>query len=257
MDLQAFNFEGANIRTVLIDNEPYFVGKDVAEVLGYSNSSDALSKHVDDDDKQILTSQNATFEIPNRGLNVINESGMYSLVLSSHLPDAKKFKRWVTSEVLPAIRKHGGYLTESKIEDALLNPDVLIKLATNLKEEQQARRTLEVENSKLVVDNEIMQPKAKYFDDLVESKLLTNFRDTAKMIGVKQKEFINYLLAKKYVYRDSSGKLMPYSKHDHNLFEIKEKGRGEWSGKQTFITPQGRETFNLLINHEGALEDED
>ena len=102
---EIYNFKGQEVRTVTINNEPYFVGKDVADILGYSNSKDALSKHVDSDDKQIIQrSQNATLDIPNRGLTIINESGLYSLILSSKLPQAKEFKRWVTTEVLPTIR---------------------------------------------------------------------------------------------------------------------------------------------------------
>ena len=115
-NLQIFkNEEFGEIRTLTINNEPYFVGKDVAEVLGYANSKDAIQKHVDDEDKQIIQrSQFATLEIPNRGLTIINESGLYSLILSSKLSTAKKFKRWVTSEVLPNIRKHGNYIVNSQ-----------------------------------------------------------------------------------------------------------------------------------------------
>lgn len=108
---EIFNFKGYEVRTVTINNEPYFVGRDVADILGYSNSKDALNKHVETEDKQIIQrSQIATLDIPNRGLTIINESGLYSLILSSKLPQAKEFKRWVTSEVLPTIRKHGAYL---------------------------------------------------------------------------------------------------------------------------------------------------
>lgn len=135
------------IRTVTIDDEPYLVGKDVAEVLGYSNTKDALVAHVDDDDKRILQRSEITTlenhipksalpvnftsaDIPNRGLTIINESGLYSLILGSKLPGAKKFKRWVTSEVLPSIRKHGAYMTDETIEQVLSDPDTIIRLAT-------------------------------------------------------------------------------------------------------------------------------
>lgn len=111
-EIQIFkNDEFGQVRGILINDEPYFIGKEVAEVLGYANSKDAIQKHVDEEDKQIIQrSQFATLEIPNRGLTIINESGLYSLILSSKLPNAKKFKRWVTSEVLPQIRKTGGYV---------------------------------------------------------------------------------------------------------------------------------------------------
>ena len=109
-EIQLFKFEEKEVRTLKIDGEPWFVGKDLTDILGYSNSRKALKDHVDKEDQQILTSRNVTLEnIPNRGLTGVNESGMFSLVLSSQLPTAKKFKRWVTSEVLPAIRKTGSY----------------------------------------------------------------------------------------------------------------------------------------------------
>ncbi|HFI0332303.1 TPA: BRO family protein [Streptococcus suis] len=245
---EIFNFKGQEVRTVTINNEPYFVGKDVADILGYSNSRDALSKHVDSDDK--LTSQIATAG-QNRNQTIINESGLYSLILSSKLPQAKEFKRWVTTEVLPTIRKHGAYLTDSKIEEVLLSPETIINLATQLKDEREARKQLQIVNSQLVVDNQIMQPKAKYFDDLVERNLLTNFRDTAKMLKVKEREFIGWLLDKKYIYRDKKNKLVPTANKNDGLFEIKETKNEStaWKGTQTLITPKGRETFNILFNN--------
>lgn len=122
------NSEFGSVRTLSLDGIPYFVGKDVAEILGYSNTKDAISVHVDEEDKRVIQrSENTTFEIPNRGLTVINESGMYSLVLSSKLPNARKFKRWITNEVLPAIRKHGVYAVDELLE----NPDMLIAALPN------------------------------------------------------------------------------------------------------------------------------
>ncbi|MEI4393545.1 ORF6C domain-containing protein [Streptococcus anginosus] len=118
---EIFNFHGQEVRTVTINEEPWFVANDVAIVLGYSNQRDALSKHVDDEDKITLTSQNATLEnIPNRGLSAINESGLYSLILSSKLPQAKEFKRWVTSVVLPQIRQQGAYVPENLTDEAFI-----------------------------------------------------------------------------------------------------------------------------------------
>ena len=114
---EIFNFHGQEVRTLTIDDEPWFVGKDIADILGYANSRDALAKHVDEDDK--LTSQIATAG-QMRNQTVINESGLYSLILSSKLPQAKEFKRWVTSEVLPAIRKQGGFIREDLDEDAFI-----------------------------------------------------------------------------------------------------------------------------------------
>ena len=113
---EIFNFNGQEVRTLTIDDEPWFVGKDVADILGYQNGSRDINRHVDDEDRQNY--QNGTFG--NRGVTVINESGLYSLILSSKLPQAKEFKRWVTSEVLPAIRKQGGFIREDLDEDAFI-----------------------------------------------------------------------------------------------------------------------------------------
>ena len=136
-NLQVFqNKEFGEIRALEIEGQPWFVGKDVAEALGYSNTRDALSKHVDKEDKSDVAIHDGS---QNRNMTIINESGLYSLILSSKLPSAKKFKRWVTHEVLPSIRKHGAYMTPEKIEEVLINPDTIIKLATRLKEEQQKR----------------------------------------------------------------------------------------------------------------------
>ena len=243
-ELQIFNnAEFGQVRAFELDEAPWFVGKDVAEALGYSNTKDALATHVDVDDKRIIQkSENATLDVPNRGLTIINESGLYSLVLSSIMPSAKKFKRWVTSEVIPSIRKHGGYLNG---QDEL-SPEELMAKALLVAQQTLADRERRI--SELTVTNQIMQPKADYFDELVDRKLLTNFRETAKQLGVKEKEFIRFLLDKKYIYRDKRGKLMPYAEKNNGLFEIKEQinEKTGWAGTQTLITPKGRETFRLL-----------
>ena len=250
-ELQNFNFSGQDVRIITINDEPWFVGKDVADILGYSNSRKALSDHVDDEDKGVTKSDTLG---GNQNITIINESGLYSLILKSKKPEAKQFKRWVTSDVLPTIRKHGAYMTDSKLEEALLNPDTLINLATQLKQEREEKAQLRALNSNLAVENQIMQPKAQYFDDLVERNLLTNFRDTAKMLKIKQTQFIDWLLDRKYIYRDKKSKLMPYAQYNETLFEIKEsKGAtSAWKGSQTLITPTGRETFNLLLNENKA-----
>ena len=135
--LQIFeNSKFGSIRTIIINNEPFFVGKDIAEILGYVDTYGALKKHVDEEDKQ--TCQNDSFETP-RGLTVVNESGLYSLVIGSKLPSAKKFKRWVTSEVLPSIRKHGMYAEEELLD----NSDLLISVIQKLKEERERNKVLQ------------------------------------------------------------------------------------------------------------------
>lgn len=245
-ELQIFkNPEFGEIRTVEVNNEPWFVGKDVASVLGYKDTVNALKAHVDEDEK---AGWQITTQFGVKETTIINESGLYSLILSSKLPTAKKFKHWVTSEVLPTIRKHGAYMTPETLQEAILNPDMMIQLCQQLKAEQDKNAALKVVNSRLTVDNQIMQPKADYFDELVDRNLNTGIRETAKMYGIGQKDFVAFLLDKKYLYRDKRGRLMPYMDKNDGLFEVKEcfNDKTKWAGTQVLITPKGRETFRLL-----------
>ena len=240
-DLTVFeNPEFGAIRTVEVDGEPWLVGKDVAQVLGYTDTDQALRRHVDDEDK--LT-RNFDGSGQNRSMTIINESGLYSLVLSSKLPTARKFRRWVTSEVLPSIRRTGGYIAGQKE----LSPEELMARALKVANDVLAAREARI--SELTVQNTIMAPKADYFDELVDRNLLTSFRDTAKQLGVSQNAFISFLKDHKYIYRDQKGKLMPYAEKNNGLFEVKEcfNNKTEWSGVQTMVTPKGRETFRLLL----------
>lgn len=242
------------MRTVVIDDEPWFVGKDVAETLGYSDTKSALADHVDDDDKQIIQKgQIATLEIPNRGLTIINESGLYSLILSSKLPTAKRFKRWVTNEVLPSIRKNGGYIQrQEELSDEELFAKAIIVAQKTLAEREARIAALQNENAQLTEKNEEYKPKAEYFDALVDRELNTSFRTTANEFGIRQKVFINWLLEHKYVYREPGGTLLPYARHlEDGLFVVKEckSERNKWAGTQTLITPKGRETFRLLCDN--------
>lgn len=141
-ELMVFNNpEFGKIRTVEVKGEPWLVGKDVAVALGYSNTRDALERHVDAEDKNTVVNPDGNRGNPN--MTIINESGLYSLVLSSKLPGAKRFKRWVTAEVLPSIRKHGAYIGPETLEDMLTSPDLVIKLLTALKSEQEKNRSME------------------------------------------------------------------------------------------------------------------
>nr|WP_308545970.1 phage antirepressor [uncultured Lachnoclostridium sp.]DAD73120.1 MAG TPA: repressor domain protein [Siphoviridae sp. ctRRO23] len=174
---QIFNFEHNEVRTILVNDEPYFVGKDVATALGFKDSNNALKQHVEDEDK-IIGRQNTTPSFKDKlGRNqyptLINESGIYDLIFGSNLPSAKKFKRWVTSEVLPQIRKHGMYATD----ELLNNPDLLIEVATKLKEE----RTLRLVAEQKVAE---MQPKVNYHDIILANKSVTPISFIAKNYGM-------------------------------------------------------------------------
>ena len=211
------NSEFGTLQGVEIDGESWLVGKDVADRLGYSNPQKAIRDHVDDEDRTV----NESFTVNGTMVVLINESGLYSLVLGSKLPNAKKFKRWVTSEVLPAIRKHGGYLTAEKVEEALLNPDVLIRLATELKDEREARRALE---SKVAED----APKVLFADSVSTAKTSILIGELAKLLKqngleVGQKRLFAWMRENGYLMRAGSSYNMPTQRAmEQGLFEIKE-----------------------------------
>lgn len=222
-ELQIFNSpEFGQVRTIVKNDEVWFVGKDVATALGYSNPSNAVVTHVDDDDKTTYLNQVSGSNYKSKTA-IINESGLYSLVLSSKLPTAKKFKRWITSEVLPSIRKHGGYLTQAKIEEVLLNPDTIIKLATDLKEERAKR--VEVEKQL-----EINKPKVLFAEAVATAKTSILIGELAKLIKQKgydigQKRLFQYLRENGYLIKQKgSAYNMPTQKSMNlGLFEIKER----------------------------------
>lgn len=243
-ELQVFkNTEFGEVRTIEENGKVLFCGSDCAKALGYTNSRKALGDHC-----KGVTKRNTLTAGGKQEMSFIPEGDLYRLITHSKLPSAEKFESWVFDEVLPSIRKHGAYMTPEKLEEVILNPDTMIKLCTALKEEQDKNKALQAANSALTVDKQIMQPKADYFDELVDRNLLTNFRETAKELGVKQNDFIKFLLDKKYIYRDKRGKIMPYASKNDGLFEIKEtyNEKTKWSGTQTLVTPKGRETFRLL-----------
>ena len=241
-ELQIFNSgEFGDIRTITIDNEPWFVGKDVAEALGYKNTKDALAKHVDSEDKEILKSQNATLEnIPNRGVTVVNESGLYSLVLSSKLPSAKKFKRWVTSEVLPALRKTGQYQVKELSGSELM-----------------ARALIEAQNVLAAKDKQIeeMKPKVVFADAVATSHTSILVGELAKIlkqngIDMGQNRLFAWLREKGYlIKRQGTDYNMPTQKAmELGLFEIKEGSYVNGSGvnittKTPKVTGKGQQYF--------------
>ena len=181
--LQIFNFEELSVRTMNIDGEPYFVGKDVAEILGYKKTANAINKHVDDEDKGVTklgTPGGVQY------VTIINESGLYSLIFSSKLESAKRFKRWVTSEVLPSIRKHGIYATDNVIEQTIQNPDYIIHVLTEFKKEREGRLVAEQQVNEL-------KPKATYYDLVLQNKSLLSVSKIAKDYGMSARS-LNKLL---------------------------------------------------------------
>lgn len=263
-ELQIFKNEEFGEVTILeINNEPYFIGKEICTLFGDTNYRRSLN-NIDKEDKALLPIETAGGK---QNMTVINENGLYDLLFSmqpqkakgvsqmtqpmiDRIEKLKRFKRWVTHEVLPSIRKTGGYIAgEENMTEEELIAQALLVVNRKLEEKTKENETLKLNNSKLIVENQIMQPKAEYFDDLVDRNLLTNFTETAKELKVKRKDFITFLLNHKYVFRNKKGKLEPYSNSKNDgLFEIKE-GKNDktgWKGTQTLITPKGRETFRLL-----------
>jgi len=209
-EIQVFqNQEFGELRTIVKDGEPWFVAKDVCDALEIENSRDAVAR-LDTDEKNTVVLTDGTPGNPNKA--IVSESGLYSLVLGSRKPQAHAFKRWVTHDVIPSIRKHGAYMTPETIEKALLNPDTIIQLATKLKEEQAKSRALEVTSQQQKQIIAEMEPKASYYDKVLASPdpMLTSiiakdygksakwFNATLHALGIQYKLDGTWLLYQKY-----------------------------------------------------------
>ena len=208
MELQIYkNAELGSVRTAVIDGEPFFVAKDVAEILGYCNPRKAIVDHVDDEDKKDGVTIRDSIGREQKPI-FINESGLYSLILSSKLPNAKKFKRWVTSEVLPSIRRYGMYATD----DLIANPDLAIAAFTALKEERERR--MELEEVAAVQKQQIaeMKSKATYYDVVLRCKDAVNISVIAKDYGWSAQKMNEYLHQQGIQFKQSDIWLL-YQKH--------------------------------------------
>jgi prophage antirepressor-like protein len=239
---QVFKYQEHQVRTVIKDGEPWFVAKDVCDVLNHSNHKVAVTRLDEDEVSKVYLTDSLG---RNQQTTIVNEAGLYSLILTSNKPEAKQFKRWITHEVIPTIRKTGGYVS---------NDDLFIQTYLPFADDQTKMmfrgvlETVRRQNEQIAT----MKPKADYFDALVDRNLLTNFRDTAKELEVKERYFIEWLLDNKFVYRDQKGKLKPYAQYVPDLFKLKEFTRNGKADVQTLITPQGKETFRLLLQKEGV-----
>lgn len=254
MELQVFsNAEFGSVRSVMINNEPYFVGKDVAEVLGYSNTRDALARHVDEEDKNTVVNPDGNRGNPN--ITIINESGLYSLILSSKLPNAKQFKRWVTSEVLPAIRKHGVFAVDAMLND----PDSMIAALQAYKEERQRRLLLESENAVQKQQLLEMKPKVSYYDVVINSPDLISITEIAKDYGWSAKHMNSVLNEKGIQYKQGDRIWILYQKYaEQGLTSTKThaylSGDGITHTKvHTYWTQKGRLFIYDLLKKDGIL----
>lgn len=245
-NLQLFAFEGSQVRALEIKNEPWFVGKDVAEILGYKKARNAIAQHVDDEDKKEAPIQGTLGGT--QSMTIINESGLYSLILSSKMPNAKKFKRWVTSEVLPTIRKHGAYMTDEKAFDIVHNKNGLADLL------QQAADQLKQKDIQI----EEMKPKAMLADAITASETSILVGEMAKIlkkngIDTGQNRFFKWLRTNGYlIKRKGTDYNMPTQKSMNlKLFEIKERtivdGNSTRIVKTPKITGNGQQYFTNLF----------
>ena len=235
-EIQVFtNEKFGRVRTTIIDGKPWFVSKDVAVALGYSNPQKAVRDHVDDDDRTV----NDSFTVNGTPVTLINESGLYSLIPSSKLPTAKQFKRWITHDVIPAIRQHGAYFTDAALLRLLSDPTQAHMLVMEYVQEA-------LENERLTAELQTALPKAMYYDTFVNPMECTNIRNTAKELGVPEKRFTKYLMRHRYLYRAPSGKLMPYAfYYNKGFFIVRDfhKRNSADCGQYTLFTAIGKEHF--------------
>ena len=246
-ELQVFkNAEFGFVRTTIINGEVFFIGKDVAEILGYSNPQKALRDHVDEEDKTL----NESFTVNGTTVILINESGLYSLILRSQLPKANRFKRWVTSEVLPAIRKHGVYA----INEILDNPDLAISALMKLKEER--KRIQELELTTAIQNQQIaeLQPKASYYDLILQNKDTLSITQIAKDYGMSGRRLNELLKALGVQYRFRKTWLLYQQYADCGYTQSKTFAiDAENSVMHTYWTQKGRLFLYDLLKREGIL----
>lgn len=209
------NNEFGKVRTVILNDEPWFAGKDVAAALGYERETKAVVDHVDDEDRKMVDGKTQScfgIELGQRGGWLINESGVYSLIISSKLPTAKKFKRWVTSEVLPSIRKHGAYMTEDTIKKVIAEPDFIIQIATELKKEKEQNKQLAATCSQQQQMIGELKPKADYVDRILKSDSLVTITQIAKDYGMSGKA-MNKTLHDLHIIYNCNRQWLLYSQH--------------------------------------------
>ena len=237
-NLQIFNFKESQVRTVLVENEPWFVAKDVCDVLEIVNSRDALGR-VDEDEKGVVSTDTLGGV---QELQAVNEYGLYSLVLGSRKPEAKEFKRWITHEVIPSIRKHGAYMTPATLEEAILNPDFGIRLLTSLKEEREARKVLELQAAQQRQIIHELQPKATYYDLCLQNKMLLSVTKIAKDYGMSGNALNNLLHELGVQYKQGDVWLL-YQKYA-------EKG---YTQSKTHVIDSERSAFHTYWTQSGRL----
>ena len=222
------------VRTLNLNGEPWFVAVDVCSVLDLSNPTIAVSR-LDEDER-------AKFNLGRQGdATIVNEPGLYTLVLGSRKPEAKAFKRWITHEVLPNIRKHGVYITDEKLKLFAEHPELLDALMKSL-------YAAHAENLRHRAERQTLLPKADYYDAFMDADGCTNLRTTAKELNVPERWFARFLQQTGFLYRSPAGNLMPYTiPRNRGLFRVRDYVRNGHSGAYTLITPMGKSLFRELL----------
>ena len=246
-ELRVFNnAEFGEVRTIVIDGEPWFVGNDVAKALEYKDLYSAMRHNVDEDDKRLcpISSTNGVQQT-----TVINESGIYSLIFGSRLEKAREFKRWVTHEVLPSLRQTGTYTMTQKQDSYMIEDPA-----------ERARRWAEEYEEKVSLEKKVreLSPKAEMHDKLLDASLLVNFRDAAKEIGISQSQFTGWLKENGYVYANSAGELRPMEQYmESEFFQMKpyQNPYSGYKGSRTYITGRGLAAFKILLDTSGYNRD--
>ena len=240
-------------RSTLIDGEPWFVASDVCRALELGNPTRAISR-LDDDEKVTLTnSKGHSGQLGGaQYLNYISESGLYSLILTNRKPEAKAFKRWITHEVIPSIRKHGAYVTDKVLDQMNEHPEWIPEYIQRLRDENANARATREELEKAQAENALLAPKAGYYDHFVSDDDLTCLRYTAKELGVPQNKFIGYLLEKNYVFRDRhrDGRVFAKaSKRNDPLFMTRDFYLPDATKSEyTLVTPAGKAHFHARVD---------
>ena len=243
--LQVFeNAQFGQVRTVAKEGQPWFVAADVCRALDLGQVTNTI-RRLDDDEKALISIKGISRG--NDQVSIINEPGLYSLVLGSRKPEAKAFKRWITHEVIPAIRKYGGYMTKSLLEQVLENPNLIYEFARRMLEEQQ-------KNERLRQELDRAKPKADYYDAFMDADGCTNLRTTAKELNVPERWFARFLQQTGFLYGSPAGNLMPYTiPRNRGLFRVRDYVRNGHSGAYTLITPMGKSLFRELLRCGEAL----
>lgn len=232
------NEQFGKVRITLIDGDPWFAASDVCKALEVKNAPQALSR-LDDDERFTTIISNDSAATGKSKLSFVNEAGLYSLILSSRKPDAKAFKRWITHEVIPTIRKTGGYMTEPLLQRIQNDPAVIFEIAETLLSERKRSAALEAELAET-------KPKADYFDAFINPDDCTNIRTTAKELNIPERKFVQFLLKEKYLFRSPSGQLLPYNKHSNEgLFIVRDFITFTFTGSQTYFTPKGKDIIRI------------